>query len=168
VQNFNYTRSEWHELVNQTFHGVAKTPVPMALFADLYSRFALPQAWRIFDDVRPRLELLKSRGLKLGIISNWDERLRPLLRRLKLDMYFQTIVVSCEVGACKPSPIIFQQATQKLLLEPREILHTGDSHSLDFDGATAAGFQALLVSRDKNLGPGRLNSLLELSSLLRQ
>jgi len=118
LQNFNYKRSEWRELVDQTFLSVTKTPVSETLFADLYGYFTRPDAWRIFDDVIAALELTASRGLRLGIISNWDERLRPLLRSLKLDRYFQTIVISCEAGACKPSPAIFQKTARELDLPP--------------------------------------------------
>jgi putative hydrolase of the HAD superfamily len=165
---FNYTRSEWHSLVNQTFLGLTQIPVGERFFSDLYSRFGRREAWHIFDDVLLALEFLNSRGLELGIISNWDERLRPLLDQLNLDRYFQTIVVSCEVGACKPSPAIFQQAAQKFGLRPGEILHIGDSPGLDVAGATAADFHALLLSRGEVPKPGHLNSLLDLLVLLRQ
>jgi putative hydrolase of the HAD superfamily len=162
---FNYTRSEWHSLVNQTFLGLTQVPVNDNFFSDLYARFAEADAWRIFDDVLPALESLNARGFKLGIISNWDERLRPLLHELCLDGYFQTIVVSCEAGTCKPSLAIFQQAARKLELQPCEILHIGDSPGLDIAGASAAGFQALLLSRDEDPKPGQLNSLRSLGPL---
>jgi putative hydrolase of the HAD superfamily len=167
LRDFNYTRSEWHSLVNQSFLGLTQTPVSDSFFADLYDHFAQSEAWHIFDDVLPALQFLKSRGLKLGIISNWDERLRPLLHSLKLDIYFQAVVISCEAGACKPSPAIFHQAAQKLALGPREILHIGDSATLDSAGATAAGLQALLLARDEDPESGQLNSLLNLSTFMR-
>lgn len=168
LTHFNYTRAEWFNIVNQTFLGLAPTPLADALFSDLYREFARARAWRLFDDVLPALELLKSRKLKLGIISNWDERLRPLLHHLKLAHFFHTIVISCEGGPCKPSIAIFQQAAQTLGPHPGEILHIGDSATIDIDGATAAGFQALLLSRNEGTKPGQLNSLLELPPHLHQ
>jgi putative hydrolase of the HAD superfamily len=156
---FNYTRSEWHALVNQTFLGLSQTPVSENFFSDLYRRFEQVEAWRVFDDVLPALEFLNSRGLKLGIISNWDERLRPLLHNLNLDRLFQAIIVSCEAGACKPSPLIFQHASQALRVQPGEILHIGDSPAMDVAGATSAGFRALLLCRQKTPRPGQLDSL---------
>jgi putative hydrolase of the HAD superfamily len=168
LRDFNFTSSEWHSLVNQTFLGLTQVPVSDTFFSDLYRRFAQADAWRIFDDVLPALEFLKSRGLKLGIISNWDERLRPMLRQLNLDSFFPTIVVSCEVGQCKPSAAIFRQAARKLDLRPSEILHIGDSPALDAAGATAAGLQSLLLSRGELQKPGQINSLLDLLVLLRQ
>jgi len=166
---FNYTRSDWSNIVNQTFLGLTRTPLADTLFSDLYREFERAESWRIFDDVLPTLEALGSQGIKLGIISNWDERLRPLLRDLNLDRYFHTIVVSCEGGACKPSPLIFQQAAQKLALPAADILHIGDNPVMDFDGASAARFQTLLLSRTESPGSpgsGQLASLLELPSLL--
>jgi putative hydrolase of the HAD superfamily len=167
LQNFNYTRSDWRELVDRTFLSLAKTPLSNALFSDLYRRFALSEAWRIFDDVIATLELVDSRGLKLGIISNWDERLRPLLRRLKLDIYFHAIVVSCETGACKPSSAIFQRAAVALDLPPASILHVGDSQIMDVNGAAATGFQSILLARKATPGRVRISSLIQLLELLK-
>jgi len=111
------------------------------------------------------LEFLNSRGLKLGIISNWDERLRQLLRQLNLDRFFQAIVVSFEVGQCKPSPAIFQRAAESLASPPPSILHIGDNPILDVDGATSAGFQALLLARDLTATSGQLTSLAQLQQI---
>src|SRR5262245_28296146 len=81
LAGFDYSREGWWRMVNATFAGLVRdqeAPSP-AFFAALYDRFAEPIAWRVFDDVLPALESLTMRGLKLGLISNWDERLRPLL-----------------------------------------------------------------------------------------
>ena len=165
---FNYTRLEWHSLVNQTFLGLTESAVSNNLFSELYDRFAQADAWRIFDDVVPALEFLNSRGLKLGIISNWDERLRPLLRHLNLDHFFQAIVASCEVGQCKPSPAIFNRASELLVSSPTSMLHIGDNPDLDVDGARGAGFHALLLAREQSATPGELNSLGQLHDLFTQ
>lgn len=146
-RNFNHTKPDWLELVGVTFAGLAGEISP-ALFSDLYCEFADPAAWRVYDDVRACLETLKQGGFKLGVISNWDERLRPLLRRLDLEKYFDVVVVSCEVGLPKPAPEIFRRATGQLGAMPANILHIGDSRKEDAEGARAAGFQSLLLSRD--------------------
>jgi len=164
LSTFDYTRSEWFNLVNQTFLGLTQTPLNEHLFSDLYRRFERAEAWRIFDDVLPTLKSLISVGLKLGIISNWDERLRPLLRDLNLDGYFRTIVISSEVGACKPSAKIFQQTALALELPPGSILHVGDSPTMDVGGAIASGFQSLLLARDEIPKTGQLSTLLALQT----
>ena len=90
-------------------------------------------------------------GFKLGVISNWDERLRPLLEQLKLADYFEAIVVSREVRASKPSRTIFMHAVRELGLPPEAVLHVGDSLSMDVRGARAAGLSALLLKRGARL-----------------
>ena len=103
----------WAGLVDATFRGLTDRPPSQTFFAELYDRFAAPDAWRVFEDVVPTLDALAARGLKLGVISNWDERLRPLLERLKLAGYFEIIVVSREVRASKPARAIFQHAVRE-------------------------------------------------------
>jgi putative hydrolase of the HAD superfamily len=160
---FRYSRSGWARLVDATFHGLTERPPSRSFFAELYSRFAGPDAWRVFEDVVPTLNALTARGLKLGVISNWDERLRPLLEDLKLASYFEVIVVSREVRATKPSRAIFDHAVRKLGLPPEAVLHVGDSLSMDVRGARAAGLSALLLKRGAGgARTGRIKSLREL------
>jgi REG-2-like HAD superfamily hydrolase len=154
LRNFNHTRAEWAALVTATFGSLLNGPPSEACFDELYARFAEPSAWRVFEDVQEALERLASGGLKLGIISNWDERLRPLLRDLKLDDYFEVILISQEIGFTKPSRVIFELAAEKLALPPESILHVGDSLELDAQGARAAGFQAALLDRAAGAVPG--------------
>lgn len=168
LKNFNHSRKEWAALVEQTFGGADKKPPGEAFFEDLYQRFSEPAAWHIFEDTLPALDALASHGVNLGVISNWDERLRPLLEQLGLASYFDAIIVSCEIGFTKPSPVIFEVAARKLGLAPEFILHVGDSMESDVAGARSAGFQAVLVSRGKGEArdEGQIPSLTELEYLL--
>jgi folylpolyglutamate synthase/dihydrofolate synthase/REG-2-like HAD superfamily hydrolase len=158
-KKFGYTKSEWSELVDQTFAGLAATKPSASFFLELYEEFAGAEAWRIYDDVRPCLERLRNDGVKLGIISNWDERLRPLLAKLDLDQYFDVIIVSAETGHHKPAPEIFRDAAGQLQVPPASILHVGDSRREDVEGAQAAGFQALLLTRGAAAADGAIDSL---------
>lgn len=163
MAHFNYSREEWAALVDAAFKGLAHPPPSQTFFGELYDRFSEPDAWHIFEDVLPTLEALASRGLKLGVISNWDARLGPLLKRLKLHSYFETIVISYNVGFPKPSREIFAHATAKLALPPEAILHVGDNAEMDVRGAQGAGLQAVLLERDHaKKADGAIRSLLEL------
>jgi putative hydrolase of the HAD superfamily len=165
MENFNYTRTEWARLVDATFQGLIDKAPSETFFPKLYEQFALPGAWRVFPDVRPTLEKLASVGLKLAIISNWDERLRPLLRGFRLDQYFESIIISCEVGYRKPMGEIFRMTAEKLGLLPEEILHVGDHPTNDSEGARAAGLKARLLLRNaKRLEREQIQSLCELYS----
>ncbi len=163
LRNFQHTRAEWAQLVDASFGGVIEPPPSRTFFPKLYERFTEPGAWHIFPDVIPTLERLKLRGFRLGVISNWDERLRPLLRAFDLGRYFSTIVVSCEVGSPKPLPRIFEHAASELGCPPSTILHIGDSQEMDVQGAKRAGFKALLLDRRASgQQRGRVQSLTEL------
>src|SRR3989454_319571 len=166
-KNFQHTREGWADIVDQSFAGLGAPLPSRSFFPAIYQRFAEADAWRIYDDALPALEALASRDLPLAVISNWDERLRPLLQQFQLDRYFETIVVSCEVGFAKPSPVIFEHAAKKLGIVPEQILHVGDSAEEDVAGANAAGVRALLIDRDNTTGDAaRIGSLRELAVFL--
>ncbi|HEX4644060.1 MAG TPA: HAD-IA family hydrolase [Verrucomicrobiae bacterium] len=167
LKNFNHTREEWAALVDQTFAGASGPPPSRAFFPELYDRFAGPGAWHIYDDVLPALDALAAAGLQLAVVSNWDERLRPLLEQMGLAKYFETVVVSCEVGFPKPSPVIFEHAARRLGLPHGRILHVGDNLEADVRGAKSAGFCALLLDRKKERdGPEQIKSLRDLAGVV--
>jgi putative hydrolase of the HAD superfamily len=163
-RDFDYSRKAWANLVVSTFGGSqerfgSETP----FFAKLYDRFIEATAWQVYPDVRPTLAALRGRGLKLAAISNWDDRLRRLLRNLELDQCFDAITVSVECGCHKPDRAIFEQTARALELPVRAILHIGDSRREDVEGARSAGFQALLMRRAAPARrPGEIASLAEL------
>jgi putative hydrolase of the HAD superfamily len=161
---FGYSRTEWRQLVEHSFRGLC--PVSDALFDAIYERFAKANAWRIFDDVLPAIEQLRQANVPLGIISNWDERLRPLLNELGLTRFFEAIVISSEVGAHKPAPQIFAAAAKQLCFKPTEILHIGDSLREDVDGASRAAFHALELCRGVEAGLNQIPTLVELPRII--
>jgi putative hydrolase of the HAD superfamily len=148
LKHFHHTFNDWATLVDATFGELVQPPPSFTFFPELYDRFSDPNAWRVFEDVLPVLKKFKSQGIALGIISNWDERLRPLLGRLKLDHYFDAIVVSCEAGSHKPSPAIFATACAALRSRTANTLHVGDSFEMDVAGARAAGLQTRWLRRE--------------------
>lgn len=97
------------------------------------------------DTVYTLLKTLHTRGIRLGIISNADERLQAQLRVLGLTPYFEHIVGSSDVGLEKPDPRIFEQALERMGAQPEETLYIGDYRWLDYEPARRLGMQALLV-----------------------
>src|SRR6266542_1001933 len=60
----------------------------------LYRSFTDPASYRLFDDSRPALEALAARGLKLGIISNFEPWLEEVLRLEGVLELFSVLAVS--------------------------------------------------------------------------
>lgn len=154
---FRYTRQEWVTIVRQSFAGMAN--VSDALFDAIYERFSESRSWLIYDDVIPTLQKLETIGVKLAVVSNWDDRLRPLLEALGLATYFDEILVSSIVGAHKPDVRIFHRAAETLGVRPEKILHIGDSWREDVEGARAAGSKALRIRRSGVEKDGDVTSL---------
>lgn len=144
---FAHSRRAWVALVARVFDGVPQVGRDPAFFNDLFECFATPAPWRVFPDVRPLLERLRRRGLRLGVISNWDERLRPLLGRLGLGAAFDVILVSAEQGWRKPDTRLFLEAARRLGVRLRQLLHVGDHPREDVEGAVRAGCWAIQVQR---------------------
>lgn len=164
-EDFDYSKPAWFDLVRRTF-GAQAALLPGDFFEAVYQRFADPGVWRIHPDSVPVLDELASRGIELAVISNWDDRLRPLLAGLKLQRYLAAIIVSCEVGFTKPSPVIFEQALRALGAPAAAVVHVGDSLREDVEGARAAGLRALHLDRKAPRGDDRIQSLRELPGRL--
>jgi putative hydrolase of the HAD superfamily len=146
--SFDYSKTAWQQIVTESFQS-NETPVSEACFEELYQFFATPNAWRVFPEVIPTLAALRARGIRLGVISNWDDRLRPLLSRLHLEHYFEMICCSCEVGFTKPAPEIFSHALGQLKLPAEQVLHIGDGEHEDFQGARSSGLHARWLRRNR-------------------
>jgi putative hydrolase of the HAD superfamily len=164
--SFGYARDEWAALVDATFEGLLEEPPSRTFFPALYEEFGGGRCWRVFEDVRPAIASLRKAGLRLAVISNWDERLRPLLADLGFESDFDTVVVSGEEGAHKPSPEIFVTAARRLGVAESAVLHIGDSPREDYEGARAAGCQALLLARGRRREEGTIGSLMEVAERL--
>lgn len=164
--DFDYSTEAWYGVIRHTFAERA-VELPSGFYPALYERFTDPGVWHVFEDVRPTLDVLASQGIPLAVVSNWDPRLRPLLKDLRLAGYFDTIVPSCEIAFHKPSEVIFQVLVRRLGLPAEEILHVGDHYREDVEGARSAGLQALQLARQADgQWPDRIRSLLELPALI--
>ena len=129
-----------------------------------------PYGMRAFDDVAPTLDILKMRGLTLGIISNMNRRGDDLTESLGLTPYLDFAVTSLEVGAEKPHPPIFMAALARAGVEPGAAVHVGDQIESDVEGARAAGINPVFLDRDgtrPRFGDcPRIEGLMELPGIL--
>lgn len=168
--NFGYSNgisSEdwWHEVVHKVFStlGLNDLRVLRSISNQLYTDYCYKEKYELFPEVQNVLQKLRQSGeIKLGIISNFDERLELILEQLEIRHFFDFVLCSRLLGVVKPDPIIF---TTALILsrvkKASEVLHIGDNIELDYNAAQAVGFNALLISR-KDMGEGSLTHKTEL------
>lgn len=100
---------------------------------------------------------LKDEGLKLIVLSNWDDSLEKALHHCGLHEPFEFIYASLVEGSEKPDPAFFSLAQKDLGLEPHEILHIGDNPLDDAIGALNMGWNALLIRSELAAGPWQLD-----------
>ena len=97
--------------------------------------------FEILPGVVDALRRLRACGLSLAVVANWDFGLHEHLERAGLRRWFDTVVVSAEVGARKPDPAPFAEALRRLGAAPGRAIHVGDHPPHDEVGARAAGME---------------------------
>ncbi len=121
----------------------------------------------VFPETIEVLRKLKERGLKLGIVSNLAYRYGEVITNLELGEFFDSIVLSYEVGAIKPEPQIYERALERLKLQSNEVFMTGDKNINDVIGPRQIGIRAKLLDREKVGGDEeKMASLMELLDLI--
>jgi putative hydrolase of the HAD superfamily len=156
----------WFDVVHNVFYRVGMFERFDEFFEHVYEVFADPASWKLYPEVVPTLTTLRSRGLELGIVSNFDTRLFELLRGLGIAELFDTVTISSLAHAAKPSPKIFELALEQHAVEPIEALHVGDSLRDDVEGATKAGLRAVLLAREGKPAPPGVFTIRTLDELL--
>ena len=97
-----------------------------------------------FDGVLETFKIIKEKGLKIGLFSDF-----PLFNKLEsmgLASYVDYALSSENVGFLKPSVHCFENLLYNIGVEPAEALYVGDSYDKDVVGARGAGIDAILVN----------------------
>ncbi len=118
-----------------------------------------------YADARPALAAARRRGIRTVVVSNWDCSLGQVLHRVGLGEELDEVLTSAEVGAAKPSPVIFERALELAGCEPGRALHVGDSVEEDVAGAHAAGVPVVLIARDGSPPPPGVPAIASLGEL---
>lgn len=98
--------------------------------------------WKAFDDT----DILSKLPMRLGIISNFSERLPGIINKL-FGSIFSHVIVSEKERLQKPSLEFYENAVKQIGLGKEEILYIGDSLKLDVIPAQQLGIKALLIDR---------------------
>ena len=106
--------------------------------------------WRAFPDTLDAIRSLRSRGLRVGVLSNAASDLPSFLDRLGILPLLDFVVVSATEGIKKPDRRIFRRTLERAGVAPTEHLHVGDMFLEDILGAGALGIRSLLTERGPN------------------
>jgi putative hydrolase of the HAD superfamily len=120
------------------------------LRAALQAMYAVSQAhWHPEDDTLSTLETLRSQGYRLGIISNaaYSLDVETLIDKAGIRPFFDTILISADIGIRKPHPKIFQVSLERSRVSPARSVMVGDTLSADILGAKNAGMYAVWITR---------------------
>ncbi len=119
--------------------GLDTDALTVATMADAYIA-GLGEHGDLYPGTRDVLDALTV-GARLAVVSNGlGEVVYERMARLDLSAYFDSVVVSSEVGVAKPHPVIFEVAFERLgSPDKRSALMVGDSLTSDVAGGTAFG-----------------------------
>jgi putative hydrolase of the HAD superfamily len=105
---------------------------------------------KYFQSSIPVLENLKSRNLKLGIISNFYGNLKPILEGENLLHYFDVVADSGQVGFIKPDRELFEWALKRTNTSAQDSAMVGDSAHRDMKGAALMGMPHFWLCGNNN------------------
>jgi putative hydrolase of the HAD superfamily len=143
-------------------------PVGLELAEALFAAFSDPAGYRLFDDARPALEALAGRGLKLGVVSNFEPWLEDVLALEGVDHLFAAVAISGKLGVAKPDPEIFLAALAEAGADPAATVHVGDQPANDVAAARAVGITPVLIDRfARHPGPDGVHRVEDLLGLVR-
>jgi putative hydrolase of the HAD superfamily len=162
------SRAFWHDVYGIFFRELG-IPDTNGLIDTVYAEFTDLANYAVFEDVVPMLRRLRDAGLRLGIISNFEEWLERLLDQLGVGEYFDVRVISGVEGMEKPDPRIFELAMSRAGVDAASSVYVGDSPKFDVEPAAALGMLPVLIDRRERFpdAPGtRITSMQELPGVL--
>ncbi|MDE0683099.1 MAG: HAD family hydrolase [Candidatus Poribacteria bacterium] len=139
----------------------------LSLAEELSATFLLERRTRhtLFSDVEDSLTNLR-RIYQLALITNGVPDLqREKIQGANLAQYFDTILISGEVGIGKPDCRIFRMALDALAASPSETVMVGDSLTRDILGAQQTGLKGIWLNRSGNDTAGQVTADVQITNL---
>jgi putative hydrolase of the HAD superfamily len=103
--------------------------------------------FKLFEDAIPAVRALRTQGIAVAVLSNWDHSLHRCLEGHGLGAEFDAVFASLEHGVEKPDGRFFQVALDHFGVSPAECFHVGDDPTDDLQGAMGLGIPVALLDR---------------------
>ncbi|XP_054704983.1 haloacid dehalogenase-like hydrolase domain-containing protein 3 [Grus americana] len=148
------SRQWWLHVVEQTFRlsGVHEDRVLTLMAENLYRDFCNACNWEVLPGAVETLSRCRQRGFRMGVVSNFDNRLENILCQCNLRHHFEFVLTSEDAGFAKPDRRIFEKALCLSGVPPEQAAHVGDDYTRDYRAARAVGMHSFLlraVGQDK-------------------
>ena len=121
-----------------------------------------------YDDVAPVLTRLHRR-YRIGVLSDAMPSVETYARAYENGRgFFDEIVLSTQIGACKPDPRMYEEILRRMCVRPEECVFV-DDRACNLEGAEACGIRGVQMLRDdlkKDFNGAAVHNLAELETLL--
>jgi putative hydrolase of the HAD superfamily len=156
----------WVLFTQRIIEGMGGEGDTYAAAVEMEGRWLHSVHFELYDDALPVLELLRERGLKIGLLSNSSRDLDDFVAHHGLNV--DAVLTSHAHGKTKPHESIFHALLDQLGVGPGEAVMVGDTIEDDIEGARAVGMRAVLLDREGRYPEieGRLDDLRELPAAL--
>lgn len=104
-----------------------------------------------YGDTRAWLDRWQRHGLRLGMLSDAMPSFRQFVHVHGLEDIFEAIVISTEIGACKPDPRMYGEICARMQIAPANCLFV-DDRECNLRGAIDFGMRAVQMCRDDLAG----------------
>lgn len=116
------------------------------LLAELVRPVPATVVLELFGEVVQTLETLRSRGVRMAVVSDAWPNLPQLHADLGIDGFFEAYAISAVLGCRKPDPRMYRHASDALGLEPAECVFVDDDPEL-VEAALKLGYQGRWMRR---------------------
>lgn len=132
------------------YHTVMLKHLGVVPSADLLAQLVRPVpatvVLELFDEVVQTLETLRSRGVRMAVVSDAWPSLPQQHADLGIDGFFEVYAISAVLGCRKPDPRMYRHASNALGLEPAECVFVDDDPDL-VAAALKLGYQGRWMRR---------------------
>ena len=139
----------------------------LVCYNDYYRYYKnIKKEWILYEEALETICALKSKGIKVGIVSNFDKHLDMITKKLKIHDLMDIFVVSAQVGLEKPDINFYNYVKDTYSLDTTTTVYVGDSYNLAYNPSKQAGYNSYLIDRD-NFYPSTLKKIANLSEIIK-
>lgn len=153
-------KTKYQSIVDKLFPKLPKAKrVELAAGANKAFWGVATRNYPIRPSTKGALSHIKSRGLRMGIVSNHHnyDALVGHLADTGIHSHFDVVLASEREGVRKPNPAIFSRSLEALNVDEEHAMFVGDSPRHDIVGAKAMGMRTVLIDdgapRDSWMNP---------------